>query len=126
MILLQDFLAEQRMGLPMAQVSGRRADELGYLVTVLELRTIDLDDCPHVSDEAFRGGFHHARLARTSRSQKQEITDWSSGARHACKERLIYVDNLIDRLVLADQAFAQVVLQFHCFRSRHRGVELSV
>ena len=41
--LVERFLREQRMGLAMAQVSRRRADQLGDLVRVLELGAVDLD-----------------------------------------------------------------------------------
>ena len=42
-ILVQHFLAQQRMRLAMPQVSGRRADQLRDLVAVLELGAVDLD-----------------------------------------------------------------------------------
>ena len=42
-VLVEHFLAQQRMGLAMAQVSGRRANQLGDFVAVLELGAIDFD-----------------------------------------------------------------------------------
>ena len=42
-VLIQDFLAQQRMRLAMAQISGRRTDEFRDLVAVLEFGAIDLD-----------------------------------------------------------------------------------
>ena len=41
-VLFQRLLGDQRLGLPVAQVSGRRADQLGDLVAVLELGAVDL------------------------------------------------------------------------------------
>ena len=48
-ILIQHFLAQQRMRFAMSQISGRRADQLRNLVTVLEFRAIDLDDCARIA-----------------------------------------------------------------------------
>ena len=42
-VLVQHFLAQQRMGLAVAQVARRRADQLGDFVAVLELGAVDLD-----------------------------------------------------------------------------------
>src|SRR5665811_2367435 len=42
MVLVEDLLAEQGVGFAMPEVSGGRADQLGDLVAMLELRTICL------------------------------------------------------------------------------------
>ncbi len=75
-------------------------------MAVLELRTIDLDYRAHVSQEAFRSSFHHARFAGTGRPQKEKITNRSAGAGHAREKRLVDVYDLIDRFILADKTFA--------------------
>ena len=123
---LQHFLAQQRMGFAMPQVSGRRADQFGDLVAVLELRAIDLDHRARISHQAFRGGFHHARLARTGGPEKKEIADGPARAGHARQERLIDIHYLIDGFVLPDNAPPQVHLKFHRFSSRKRRVKLLV
>ena len=46
------FLAESGMGLAMSQISGRRADQLGDFMAVLELRAVDLDDRPRIPEQA--------------------------------------------------------------------------
>ena len=74
-ILIQHFLAQQRMRFAMSQVSGRRADQLRDLMAVLKLGAIDLDDRARILQQRFRGGFHDARLARAGRPQEQEVPD---------------------------------------------------
>src|SRR5262249_40853957 len=61
------------MRLPMSQVARRRTNELGDFVAVLKLRAIDLDGGTGIAEQSFGHGFHNARLARTSRAQKEEI-----------------------------------------------------
>ena len=111
-ILIQHFLAQQRMRLPMPQVSGRRADQLGDFVAVLKLRAVDLDHGAGIAHQALRRGFHQPRFAGARRSKKQEVANRPAGTGHARQVRLIDVDDLIDRLILSDNAFAQIAVQF--------------
>ena len=62
--LVEPFLAELRMRLAMAQVSGRRADQFGDLVTVLELGAVDLHHRLRIARQALRHRLDGARLAR--------------------------------------------------------------
>ena len=125
-VLVEHFLAQQGMGFAMPQVSGRRADQLGDFVAVLELRAIDLDHRPRVAHQAFRGGLHHARLARPGRPQKQKIADRTSRARHARQVGLVDVDDLLDGLLLAHDALAQIRFQFLGFESGLRRIQLFI
>ena len=52
------------MGLAMPQVSGRRADQLGDLVAVLELGAVDLDHGAGIAGEALGHGFHGPGFSR--------------------------------------------------------------
>ena len=125
-ILVQHFLAEQRMRLAMAQVSGRRADQLGDLVAVLKLRAVDLDHRAAVAHQALRRGFHQPRLAGAGRPQEQEVADRPSRARHARQIRLINVNDLLDRLVLADDSLAQIRVEFLRFETGLRRIQLFI
>lgn len=58
------------MRLAMAEVSGRRADQLGDLVAVLKLCAVDLDDRAAIAYETFRRGFDQSGLTGASRPQK--------------------------------------------------------
>ena len=51
------------MGLAVAQVSWRRADQFGNLVRVLKLRAIHLDERTGISEQDLGRGFDDARLA---------------------------------------------------------------
>ena len=89
---------------------------------MLELRAIYLDHRAHIAHQALRRGFHHARLARTGRSQKEEIADGPPGARHARQERLINIHDLINRLVLPDDPPPEIGIKPHRFIARKRRV----
>ena len=68
--LVERFLRQQRMRLTVAEVSRRRADELGNLVRVLELGAIDLDAGARIAKERLGHGFHNPRFARARRPQE--------------------------------------------------------
>src|SRR5260370_4710816 len=61
--LVERLLGQQRMGFAMAQVAGRRADQLGNFVAVLEFSAVDLDHGARIPEKRFRHGLYHARLA---------------------------------------------------------------
>jgi len=108
MELIEDVLAEERMRLAVSEVSGRRADEFGDFVTVLELGAIDFDDGFGVADEAFGESFDGAGLAGPGGPKEEEAPDGASGAAHPGAVSLIKIDDLPDCFLLADDAPAQV------------------
>ena len=65
MVCVDSFLAEQRMGFAMAEISRRGANQFGDFVRVLELGAVDLDDSARVADQRFGGGLDDPRLSRT-------------------------------------------------------------
>ena len=70
--------AQQRMGLAMAQITRRRADEpgVGNLMTVLKLGAVNLDDRAPISQQALRCSFPPAGSYRNQfRSKEQQVTD---------------------------------------------------
>ena len=70
-MLVELFLREERLGLPVTQVAGRGTDEFGDFVAVLELRAINLNDRAHVAKKHFRRGFDQASLSGTRGPEKQ-------------------------------------------------------
>src|SRR5689334_3497662 len=102
----------------MAEVPGRRADQLGDLVAVLELGAVDLDDGLGVADEALREGLDGAGLARPGRPKEEEAPDGASGTAHSGRIRLIKVDDLPDGFVLPDDSPPQVVFERFRFPAR--------
>ena len=107
----------------MAQISGRRADQLGDFVAVLKFSAVDLDHRAGIADQALRHGFHQACFARTGGTKEQEIADRPAGAVHPGDVRLVSAHDGIDGLVLADDALMQSARQLSGFRAYLRGVE---
>src|ERR1700681_4958808 len=101
------------MSLAMSQISGRRADQLGNLMTVLELRAIDLDHCTGVLQQRLSGSLYDPGFARPGRAQEQEIADGTPGGAHTGQMHLIDVYDLLNCLVLSDDHPAQVRFERH-------------
>src|SRR5579864_262890 len=90
---------------------------------MLELGAIDLDAGARISKESFGHGFDHARLAGTGRSQKQEVAHWAAGSIQAGQKHLVDLDDLLDRLVLADNTAAQGCFEFSRIGAAAVGIE---
>src|SRR5260370_29147300 len=103
------------MRFPVSKISRRRSDQFRDLVAMLKLGAIDLNYGAGIAQQALRSGLHHPGLTRTSGSQKKEIPDRSAWTRHPGKERLVDVDNLLDALILANDALPQVRLELFRF-----------
>src|SRR5438067_11971099 len=88
------------MRLAMTQVSGRRADQLGNLMAVLEFGTVDLDHRARVLEQHLGRSFHDPGFTRTRRSQEQKVPDGPSGRVHPRQVHLVDVNDLLDRLIL--------------------------
>src|ERR1022692_1525300 len=110
----------------MPEVSGRRADQFGDFVAMLELRAIDLNYRARIAHQAFRRGFHQPRLAASGGSQEQKIADRSSRAGHARQVSLVNADDLLNGLVLAYNPLVQIRVQLFSLKSGLRWIELLV
>ena len=89
------------MSLAVAQVSRRRADQLGDLVGMLELGAVDLDAGMRIAKQRLRHGFHYARLAGAGWPQKKEISNWPSWRVQSGEKHLVDFGYLFDGRVLA-------------------------
>jgi hypothetical protein len=123
-ILGQLLLGNQRMSFAVAQVAGRRTDQLGDLMGVLKFRAIHFDDGPRVSEENFSGGLDDTRLARSSGAQKQQITYGPADRAHACAINLVEVRDGANALFLPDNLLAQSELKLLRFRAAECRVQL--
>src|SRR6185369_15323582 len=114
------------MSFAMAEISGRRADQFGNLMTVLELCAVYLDHCASIPHQALGGRFHQSSFPRSGRPHEQEVADWPAGARHARQVGLIDIYDLLNRFVLAYDSLAQARLQSFSFISSLRRIQLYV
>ena len=110
--LVQRFLRQQRMGLAMAQVSRRRADQLGDFVRVLEFGAVDLDAGAGVAEERFGHGFDDPGFARAGGPEEQQIANRTSRRIQSRQKHLVDFDHFLDGLVLADDLAAQGAFEF--------------
>ena len=88
------------MSLAMAQISRRRADELGDFVRVLELGAINLDAGASVAEQSLGHRFHNPRLARTRGSKKQQIAHRASWRIQSRQKHLVDLHNLLNSRLL--------------------------
>src|SRR6266567_8838128 len=95
------------MRLAMSQISRRRANQLGNLVRMLELRAINLDARPRVPEQGLGHGFDHTRLARSRGPQEQQVSHRTSRRVQPSQKHLINFDDLFDGGVLPHNAAAQ-------------------
>jgi hypothetical protein len=89
-VLVDHFLAEQRVCFPMPQVARRRAAQLGNVVAVLKFGAIDLDHrC-----------FHRAGSCPSRSVLRKETCLPGARRGKTRKVHLVDVDDLLDRLIL--------------------------
>src|ERR1700688_3223622 len=105
--LVQRFLREQRMRLPVPQISRRRSNQLRNLMRMLELRAINLDASPRVAEQRLGHRLDHSRLSRSRRPQKQQVPHRTSRRVQPRQKHLIDFNHLLNRLLLSDNAAAQ-------------------
>src|SRR6266478_9047403 len=119
----QSLLRNQRMRLPMPQISRRRANQLGNLMGVLKLRAIHLDHRAGVSKENLGSRFHDARLARTGRPEKQQISYRTAWRIQSGAKDLVQVHQCLHTLFLSDNFPPQRGLEIDRVRAALVGIE---
>jgi hypothetical protein len=65
---IERLLAEGRMGFAMSEIAGRRSDQLGDLMTVLELGAVDLDYRAPIPEQRLGRRLDEPSLARAGRT----------------------------------------------------------
>jgi hypothetical protein len=90
---------------------------------MLKFRAIDLDHQAGVAKEDFGRGFYDARLARTRRTEQQEISHWTSRRIQPGAEYLVQVYKRLDAFRLADNFCAQGRLKIQRIRAALAWIE---
>src|SRR5882762_4393229 len=95
------------MRFAMTQIAWGRANQLGNLVRVLELRAIDLYDRTSIPKKDLSGRFHNAGHSRTGRTEEQQIAHRSAGRVQSCTKHLEHVNKGLHALFLPYNLGAQ-------------------
>jgi hypothetical protein len=90
----------------MAEISRRRPDQLGYLMTVLELGAINLDNRASILEQRLRCRFDGTGPTRPHGVEKEKVANRAAGSNHAAEIQLINADNLPNCFLLSDDALA--------------------
>src|SRR5438552_16847233 len=101
------------MRFAMAQVSGRRADELGNLVAVLKFGAVNLDASARFAVQGLGHGLDHARLTRASVAKKQEIAYREVGRVQPGQKHLIDFGVFLNGLILPYDLAQQVIFKVY-------------
>ncbi len=111
MELIQHLLAQERMSLAVAKIPRRRANKLGDLMTVLKLRTVNLQHRSRVAQQTLRRRFDNPGFAGSCGAEEQEVPDRPVGRGHTRQEQLVDINNLFDCLSLTNDQPPQPRLQ---------------
>src|SRR5258705_5481621 len=110
------------MSFAVSQVSRRRADQLRDLMAVLILRAIDLDCCPRILQQGFRGCLHEACLAGTRWPQEKKVCDRPANGGQPRKISLVSRHNLLNCILLSNDKRMKFACQILGLASRPCGV----
>src|ERR1700693_786796 len=95
----------------MAEVSRRRPDQLGYLMTVLELGTVNLDYRAGILEQRLGRRLYGAGFTRPRGAEKEKVSNGPDGSSHAAEIHLINANNFPNCFLLSDDALAQGSLE---------------
>src|SRR2546421_11490723 len=99
------------MRFAMAQVSRRRADQLGDLTTVLEFGTVNFSHRAGILEQCLGGCFHGPGFTGSRGAEKEKASNEPAWGIYAGDIHLINVDNLSNCFLLPDDTLAQVRLK---------------
>jgi len=114
-LLIQSLLGQQRLGFAMPQVTGRGSDQLGDFVAVLEFGAVNLDDGVRIAQQRLGGGLDDAGLARTGRTQEQQVGHGPPWRGQPGQVHLIDADDLANGFILSYDELPQAGFQGHGF-----------
>src|SRR6266480_2887214 len=112
------------MGLAMAQIAGRRTNQLGNLVRVLELRAIDLYDRARIPKKDLGRSFHNARLSRTGWTEEQQVAYRAAGRIQSGTKHLKHVNQGLHTLFLPYDLCSQGRLKITRVIAADGGIQL--
>ena len=100
--LVERFLGQQRVRLPVSQVARRRTNQFGDFMGVLEFRAIDFDAGACVAKHRFCHRLHDPGLPGASGSEEQEVSYRAPRRVQARQKHLVDLRHFLDGLVLTD------------------------
>src|SRR5262245_17448754 len=100
----------------MAEVSGRRADQLGDLMRVLKFAAIDLNHRVSITEKRFRRCLNDTCLPGAGGPQEQHGPNRASYRIHPCQEDLIEIAHLSNGLLLSHNARAETLRELQSAR----------
>src|ERR1700676_1192929 len=95
------------MGLTMAQVTRRRADQFRDLVRVLKFGAVNFDTGAGVAEQRFGHGFDDPGFSRTGGPEKQKVSNRTARRIQSRQKHLVDFDHFLDGLVLTDDSAAK-------------------
>ena len=101
----------------MAEISRRRPDQFGYLMTVLKLSTVNLDNRAGILEQRLGRRFYSARLTRPRGAEEEKVSNGPSGSSQAAGIHLIDADNFPNCFLLSD-GLAQIGFELQRFARR--------
>jgi hypothetical protein len=109
----------------MAEISRRRPDQFGYLMTVLKLSTVNLDNRAGILEQRLGRRFYSARLTRPRGAEEEKVSNGPSGSSQAAGIHLIDADNFPNCFLLSD-GLAQIGFELQRFARRLGWVQWNI
>ena len=101
----------------MAEISRRRPDQFGYLMTVLKLSTVNLDNRAGILEQRLGRRFYSARLTRPRGAEEEKVSNGPSGSSQAAEIHLIDADNFPNCFLLSDERLHRLVSSSNASRA---------
>src|SRR5262249_47456793 len=111
MTFVETGLAEHRRRFVVSDIAGRRPNQLGNLVTVLKLGTINFDDSVGSSEQYLGNRLDRSGLAGTRRSQEQKVSNRAPLGNQTRAHTLECRHQTVDSVVLSDNSPSQFRLK---------------
>src|SRR5581483_12266685 len=102
-------LAQHWMCFPVTQISGRRADQLRDLVTMLELSAIDFDYGTSISYQTLSQCLNGPSFPGPRRSEEQQISNRTTRGGHTRQVGLVHIHDLFYSILLPHDPLLEVV-----------------
>src|ERR1700680_2470453 len=95
-------------------------------MTMLKLRTIDLDYCSRTFQQGLGGCLHDPSLSRARWTKEERISDRPADRRQSRQVSLVSPHDLVNRFLLSNDEVAELVLQMFRLPSVLAGSSSSI
>src|SRR6185437_16978669 len=92
----------------------------------LKFTAVDLERRARIAHQRFRRRFHQPCLARSCWPKEEKASNRPPGTRHARKKRLVDIDDLLNRFVLANDPAVQLGFEPLSLPPRLFRIQLSI